>query len=92
MIVGGDFNIIRRREEKNKDSFNEQWPFIFNAIIESLDLREIALSGRQFTWANCRKSPTYEKLDRILSSVEWEQKFPLVTVRALPRSGSITLP
>jgi hypothetical protein len=41
-----------------------------------------------FTWANRRESPTYEKLDRILSSVEWEQKFPLVTVRALPRSGS----
>jgi hypothetical protein len=43
----------------------------------------IALSECQFTWA-----PTYEKLDRILSSIEWEQKFPLVTVRALRRSGS----
>jgi mannosylglycoprotein endo-beta-mannosidase len=88
MIVGGDFNIIRRKEDKNKNNFNERWPFIFNAIIESLDLREIALSGRQFTWANRRESPTYEKLDRILSSIEWEQKFPLVTVRALTRSGS----
>jgi exonuclease III len=88
LIVGGDFNIIRRKEDKNKNNFNERWPFIFNAIIESLDLREIALSGRQFTWANRRESPTYEKLDRILSSIEWEQKFPLVTVRALTRSGS----
>jgi hypothetical protein len=26
MIVGGDFNIIRRREEKNNDNFNERWP------------------------------------------------------------------
>jgi hypothetical protein len=31
---------------------------------------------------------SYEKLDRVLSTVNWEQKFPLVTVRALTRSGS----
>jgi hypothetical protein len=33
-------------------------------------------------------TPTYEKLDRVLASVEWEQKFPLVSVQALTRSGS----
>ena len=71
-LVGGDFNIIRSREEKNNNNFNAHWPFVFNAIIESLDLREIVLSGRQFTLANRRDTPTYEKLDRILASVEWE--------------------
>ena len=53
---------------------------MFNIIIESLDLREIDLTGRQFTCANTLPIPTYEKLDRVLASVEWEQKFPLVTV------------
>jgi hypothetical protein len=61
---------------------------MFNAIIENLDLREIILSGRQFTWANRRENPTFEKLDRVLASVDWEQKFPLVSVRALTRCGS----
>src|SRR6266498_3338974 len=88
MLAGGDFKIIRRREEKSNDNFNARWPSMFNAIIENLDLREITLSGRQFTWANRRNVSTYEKLDRILASVEWEQKYPLVTVRALTRSGS----
>jgi exonuclease III len=88
LLVGGDFNIIRRKEEKNNENFHARWPFIFNTIIESLDLREIALSGRQFTWANRRSTPTYEKLDRILARVEVEQKFPLLNVRALTRSGS----
>ena len=32
--------------------------------------------------------PTYEKLDRVLASTEWEQKFPLVTVDALNREIS----
>jgi hypothetical protein len=52
MIVGGDFNIIRHREEKNNDNLNTRWPFIFNVIIESLDLRELTLSGHQLTWEN----------------------------------------
>jgi hypothetical protein len=89
MLVGGDFNIIRRKEEKNNDNFNARWPFIFNAIIESLDLREIILSGRQFTWASRREIPTYDKLDRVLANIEWEQKFPLVSVRAMTRTGLI---
>jgi endonuclease/exonuclease/phosphatase family metal-dependent hydrolase len=69
--------------------FTSRWPFMFiNAIIESLDLRKIALSGRQYTWASRRETPTFEKLDRILASVEWENKFPLVTARALTHTGS----
>ena len=67
-------------------------PFIFNAIIESLDMRDIALSGRQYTWAGRRDKPTYEKLDMILVSVEWKQKLPLVSVRALPQAGSDHIP
>jgi hypothetical protein len=88
MLVGRDFNIIRRQEEKNNDHFNARWPFMFNAIIESLNMREIVLSGRQYTWANRRDTPMYEKLDRILASIEWEQKFPLIIVRLLTRSDS----
>ena len=41
ILVGGDFNIIRRQSEKNNDNFNDRWPFIFNAIIKSLDQQEI---------------------------------------------------
>jgi hypothetical protein len=29
--------------------------------------------------------PTYEKLDRILMTTDWEIKYPKVNVRALPR-------
>ena len=30
-------------------------------------------------------NPTYEKLDGILVSMDWEQKFPLTTVNSLER-------
>lgn len=61
---------------------------LFNACIESLNLREIELSGCRFTRANSATIPTYEKLDKILISTEWEQKFPLSTVIALTRDIS----
>jgi hypothetical protein len=53
-----------------------------------LDLREIAFSGRQYTWESRRETPTFEKFDNVLAMVGWEEKFPLVTVRALTRARS----
>ena len=88
VLIGGDFNIIRNPSEKNNDKFDSRWPFLVNAIIDGLDLREIEMSGRKFTWANSKTVPTYERLDRVLASTEWEQKFPLVTVDALTRKIS----
>jgi hypothetical protein len=49
LMVGGDFNIVRNSREKNNVRYEDRWPFLFNAVINSLDLREIELSGRQFT-------------------------------------------
>ena len=46
------------------------------------------MTGRQFTWANSLTDPTYEKLDRVLMTTEWELKYPLVTVHALDRGVS----
>lgn len=71
--------------EKSRGSFDNHWPFLFNAVIDSLDLREVSMTGRQFTWANNLPEPTYEKLDRVLMDTDWELKFPMVTVRALER-------
>jgi exonuclease III len=88
MVIGGDFNIIRSPSEKNNDKYDGKWPFLFNAIIDSLDLREVEMSGRKYTWANSLENPTFEKLDRVLVSTEWEQKYPLATVQALTREIS----
>jgi hypothetical protein len=85
LCIGGDFNIIRNSSEKNNDRFEERWSFMFNVVIDSLDLREIEMSGCKFTWANSRRVPTYERLDRVLVSMDWEQNFPLATVEALNR-------
>ena len=90
MLIGGDFNLLRFSHEKSNGHFEPQWPFLFNAVIDSLNLMEVAMVGRQFTWANSRSVPTYEKLDRILMDSEWEAQYPLVSVRTLERIESLS--
>jgi hypothetical protein len=57
IMIGGAFNFMRSSEEKNNDRFNSWWPFHFNAIIDGLNLRELEMSGRKYTWANNLLSP-----------------------------------
>jgi hypothetical protein len=80
--------MMRKPSEKNKDSFEHRWPFLFNSVIDGLNLHELEMSDMRFTWANSMPNPTYEKLDRILVFTEWEQKFLLVKVMALSRDIS----
>ena len=87
-LIGGDFNIMRNPEDKSSGDFDPKWPTLFNAVIESLDLREIVMSGCQFTWAGPGDNPTFEKLDRVLVSTEWENQFPLTMVE--PRDRNIS--
>jgi hypothetical protein len=79
---------MRRPEDKSSGNFDPQWPGIFNAVIESLDLREIVMTRRQYTWADPGDNPTFEKLDRILVSTECEIQFPLTSV--VPRDRNIS--
>jgi hypothetical protein len=69
--------------KKGKGRFDDHWPFLFNDVIDSLDIRKVLVIGRQFTWANNLPVPTYEKLDRVLLDSDWEDKYPMVSVRAL---------
>jgi hypothetical protein len=85
ILMGGDFNILRHTHEKNNKNLDGKWSFLFNCVIDGLNLRELEMSGRRYTWANSFPNPIYEKLDRIQMSTEWELNHPLCTVVALPR-------
>jgi hypothetical protein len=87
-IVGGDFNILRHSGEKNKNFTHTHTSDLFNSIIHTMGLREIFMHGGKYTWSNKHASPTLEKLDRVLMSHDWEDLFPLVSVRKLVREMS----
>jgi hypothetical protein len=79
---------MRRPEDKSSGNLDPKWPDIFNAVIESLDLREIVMTGCQYTWAGPGDNPIFKKLDRVLVSTDWEIQFPLTSVEPKDRNIS----
>jgi hypothetical protein len=50
--------------------FDFKWPDLFNSVIESLDLKEIFMSERSYTWTAPGDDLLLEKLDRVLVSTD----------------------
>nr|GEX76886.1 RNA-directed DNA polymerase, eukaryota [Tanacetum cinerariifolium] len=64
-MVMGDFNEVRRMEERWGSTFNAQGASVFNSFITSLGLIDVQLEGYSFTWAHPSASKM-SKLDRFL--------------------------
>ena len=75
-MVAGDFNLIIDPEDKNQGVLHHAMMGRFRCTLSLLELKEIYLNGRRFTWSNERQQPTMEKLDRVFSTVDWEERFP----------------
>ncbi|KAM0835806.1 hypothetical protein ACQ4PT_062707 [Festuca glaucescens] len=87
IVVGGDFNLVRRAEDKSNGAVN--WPRVrrFNDVLATLSLREICQAGARFTWTNNQSLPIRSVLDRVFVSPSWEMNFPLCTLTAVTRIG-----
>ncbi|KAK9009078.1 hypothetical protein V6N11_080550 [Hibiscus sabdariffa] len=77
--IMGDSNIVARADEKVGgapfDFSRAKW---FYDVINKCGLLEIPTKGGTFTWSNQRsqEDAILEKLDRVLSSLEWNKLFP----------------
>jgi hypothetical protein len=61
---------------------------LFNRIISQLDLEEIPLKGRAYTWSNMQKNHLLEKLDWILTGASWTTTFPNTLMTRLAKLSS----
>jgi len=87
-MVAGDFNLIYRDEDKNNANYNKAMMGRFRRFINDLALKEIPLHGRKYTWSNQQNSPTLVRLDRVLCSVDWEEKFPNCLLQSMASDDS----
>ena len=67
-LIVGDFNLIRKLENRNRPGGDLTEIGLFNEAISSLDLTGITLHGKQFTWSNKQPSPLLERLDWFFTS------------------------
>jgi hypothetical protein len=88
ILLGGDFNLIRNDKERNIGHGDRKLMEMFNDFIGQFRLRELFISGAKFTWSNKQLHPILVKLDRILVTDNWEDKFPKCYAWSKARVGS----
>ncbi|GJY46578.1 RNA-directed DNA polymerase, eukaryota [Tanacetum coccineum] len=67
VIIMGDFNEVRNKNERFGSIYNVQGATAFNLFISNAGLEEVPLGGCSFTWCH-RSASKMSKLDRFLMS------------------------
>ena len=68
--VIGDFNLILHETDKSNDRIDRANLRRFRRTVAALELQDLHLHGRCFTWSNERDVPTLVRLDRVLVSID----------------------
>jgi hypothetical protein len=87
-LIVGDFNIARFVEDRNNNNFDARAADDLNALIDDLELQELPLLDRRFTWSNGRTDPTLVRLDHALINLPWGERLFNTSLVLLLRNTS----
>lgn len=87
-LVAGDFNVTLNWEDRSNVNYPIQHMRGFRAVVNQLELMDVMLQGRQYTWSNEREVPTFVRLDRYMMSTAWVEQYPNTTLRAASENVS----
>jgi len=79
-LLLGDFNLILQASDKSNDNLNRRLMGEFRSTINFLELKELNLRGRKYTWSN---DTTQTRIDRAFCSTEWDLMLPASLLQAL---------
>ena len=79
-LVIGDFNLILTAEDKSNNNLNRRLMGEFRSTLNYLELKEINLRGRKYTWTN---DTTQTRINRAFCSVHWDLMLPASDLQAL---------
>lgn len=78
-LLLGDYNLIFDATDKNNNNnLNRRMMGRFRRLLDDIELKDIYLNGRRYTWSNERDYSTLdlECLDGAICSVDWEDMYP----------------
>lgn len=90
--IMGDFNIPLRPSDKSTTNFNMFEANLFSSTINTLQLQDLPLLDRRYTWSNQQDEPILVRLDRALANMAWATKFPDTSLSSLTRTTSDHVP
>jgi exonuclease III len=68
-LLLGDFNLILSAEDKSNSNLNRRLMGTFKSVVDDLELKELTLKGRKFTWSN---DVTQTRIDKGFCTAEWD--------------------
>lgn len=74
-LIIGDFNLIYKASDKNNDRLNRRMMQRFRGLIDKIQIKELNLPGRRFTWVGDGSNPTQTKIDRAFATTDWDSLF-----------------
>jgi exonuclease III len=83
-----DFNLIYKDEDKSNNRLNRRLMLRFRRALNYLEVKELELIGRNFTWSNGQEIPTLSRIDRVFCTPQWEEWFPNPILQTLSSSIS----
>lgn len=87
-LLFGDFNMTRSPADKNTDTFSLPEYSMFNEAINTMELIELPLRDRAFTWTNSWDNLTLVRLDRAFINQPWNDALPNSYLSSLTRHTS----
>ncbi|XP_073355531.1 uncharacterized protein [Aegilops tauschii subsp. strangulata] len=81
-LIHGDFNLITKAADGNNQNINNRLIGSLCSALNHLQLKEMRLSGRKFTWSNAQESPVLTKIDHFFHSDDWDGLFPNAHLQA----------
>jgi hypothetical protein len=91
-LMVSDFNLMRSPENRNRPGGDTNNMMLFNDIISHLDLVEVPLKNRAFTWSSMQQNALLGKLDWVFTSSNWTVSFPNTLEYALSHAVSDHVP
>jgi hypothetical protein len=62
--------MILYASEKNNESLDRNMMARLQSFVQELELKDLYMHGRRFTWSNEREVPTLSRIDRVLVSID----------------------
>jgi hypothetical protein len=83
--VFGDFNVVRFPSERRGCTRVSSTMEEFSDFIDGQTLVDLPLKGGKYTWCNGSANPSMSRIDRVLVSSDWEEHYPDVVQKLMPR-------
>jgi hypothetical protein len=83
LLICGDFNMIYQARDKSNNRLNLRAMRDFRRALDAMQVDELVLHSRLYTWSNERRQPTLERIDRAFAMTSWLEAFPCHHLRSL---------